>query len=145
MSRFLFLLVLLIGLSPVQSAGEHVAVTYYVKPSQSPLPASCPTGQNIICETLQCYVNHEERMINQRENVTMIFLEGNHSTFAARITAPVIRIIGEGQNIHIQVSFGLKFSGNDEVHLENVAVHVAVLNITHMSKVSCLVSVNVYQ
>ena len=115
MSRLiLFSLVLLVGLFLVQS-GEQAEVTYYVKPSQSSSPVSCPTGQ--LCETLQYYLNDVDSMINQQEDVTMIFLEGNHTRWlytqplSVQITTPVImQNDWRGPNVYVQVSLIFNFA-----------------------------------
>ena len=76
------------------SSGEGVIL--YVKPFQhtSPSTTSCP-GQP--CETLQYYLNNVNATINQQKNVTMIFMNGNHTVSDTKvsITAPVIKMTGD--------------------------------------------------
>ena len=73
-------------------------VTYYVKPSQS---TKCP-GQP--CETLNYYLKNVNTTVNKEKNLTMIFLNGNHSLDAQILTVnpvirtPVIKMIGESIN-----------------------------------------------
>ena len=67
-------------------------VIYYVKPFQhTPLTTNCP-GQP--CETLQYYLKNVNTTINQQKNVTMIFMNGNHTANFTQviITAPIIKL-----------------------------------------------------
>ena len=66
--QFLFCILLSLVLS------AH-GVTYYVKPFQSSSP-ECP-GQP--CETFQYYLKNLDTTFNKEENVTMVFLPGNHT------------------------------------------------------------------
>ena len=94
--HFLFLLVGILIFSLMVS-GEP-GVTYYVNPSQS---TKCP-GQP--CETLNYYLKNVDTTINKEKNLTMIFLNGNHSldgqilTVNPVIRTPVIKMIGESEN-----------------------------------------------
>ena len=140
MSRFLFIvgLIFLVDLFLVEPTKQG-AVIYYVKPSQSSNPAPCPTGDLIVCETLQHYLDYMHKMLNEQENVTMIFLEGNHTAHGGQaadtppITTPVIKMIGKHRNINVQVDH-LTFANNNEMYIENITLGLQSFNMTNTSR-----------
>ena len=122
MKGLLLLLVLLEGFSLTSSI--ELGVMYYVKPDQS---TKCP-GQP--CETLSYYLDNVNSTVNQHKNVTMVFLNGEHtvnvSIAIATITTPVITMVGESKN---QVVLGKRyfptfvvFYNNTEVCLKNLVM-----------------------
>ena len=130
MKNCLLLVTATIGVFSLMVSGEP-GVTYYVKPSQS---TECP-GQP--CETLSYYMKNVNTTINQEKNLTMIFLNGNHSLyFEIRTANPtiktaVIRMIGENNNVSIKalsvsgysgLEYCMSFLNNNDVSLQNLVV-----------------------
>ena len=164
MKNYLLLVTATIGVFSLMVSGEP-GVTYYVKPSQS---TECP-GQP--CETLNYYLKNVKTTINQEKNLTMIFLNGNHSLYFEILTAnppiktAVIRMIGANNNVLIKalsvsgysLEYHMSFVNNNDVSLQNLVVidfKVVVTSnqpksILHMSSLKILnftldISIEVY-
>ena len=130
MKNCLLLVTATIGVFSLMVSGDPAGVTYYVKPSQS---TECP-GQP--CETLNYYLKNVKTTINQEKNLTMIFLNGNHSLdyqilrTNPTIKTPVIRMAGENNNVSIKALsvsepynlWYMPFVNNNDVSLQNLVV-----------------------
>ena len=117
-------------------------VVYYVKPS-SPVTTKCP-GQP--CQTLQYYFEHVGTMINQQENVTMIFVDGMHAvqlTVPIIINVPVLNMTGEspdgvilnGSNRYNGATY-LNFNRFTEVYLSNALMIKWAINVQNNLRMS---------
>ena len=126
------ILLLLVGMFSLMVSCEP-GVTYYVKPSQS---TKCP-GQP--CETLNYYLKNVNTTINKEKNLTMIFLNGNHSLDSkilpanpVSIKTHVIRMVGESKNISrnghywkiscIVVNTNFRFINNSKIYLKELVL-----------------------
>ena len=90
MSFLLFLLLQEVLLLPPSEG-----ILYYVKPSPT---TKCPHQH---CETLQYYLENVDTAINQQKNVTMVFMNGTHTTNIIRVViqVPVIKMRGESHKV----------------------------------------------
>ena len=84
--------------------GEE-GVTYCVKPNSS---AECIGDDCQRCETFQYYCDNVYATINQKKNVTMVFMSGIHTLYlrekaAIMFKSRTLHLIGRGQNVTITV------------------------------------------
>ncbi len=130
MKQFLLVVLFLGEVSPTLAAVGSRGVTYYVKPSKT---TECP-GQP--CETLNDYLDNMASELNRQKNVTMLFLNGNHSLDdgAQRplIYTPIIRMIGENENVKVVAS---------DLELNASAYHPKLLN-NNVVTIESLVLIN---
>ena len=127
-SHLLLTLPLLQALVILAKTSEISGVTYYVKPSKT---TECP-GQP--CETLNYYLANMLNEINHQKNVTMVFLNGNHSlsqqSQSPMITTSVIQMIGESKKTKVVASdlewnalaYHLVIMNNKQVYFQNLVI-----------------------
>ena len=97
--------------TPGPAVGVAAAVVYYVTPSEPPNP-NCPLGDP--CETLDHYASNITGYFDGNDNVTMMFLSGNHtSTSCFTFSCP-----NPGQPCLNISMVGLRDTINVEIHLE---------------------------
>lgn len=135
--KYLFVFLFILGLCFLVSSKE--GVVYYVKPSSA---TPCP-GQP--CETLQYLFDNINTTINQHSNVTLIFLNGNHSVKRdVKITSSILKMTVAREDPSyshiIKCKSELESHPRDRVTFFNVTVHT--LHIKRLVVKACLVFVN---
>ena len=129
MKNHLFFLILVGECCRIVSSEPDSEVTYYVKPTNGH-STECP-GQP--CQTLNYYLKNIDTTINGEMNLSMIYLNSNHSIDVQQIGIPIktiktpfIRMVGQGDNVTIivaeKLSFVLEFTQNYEIYLKNLVL-----------------------
>ena len=130
--KSLLFLSLLLGELFLISTGQ--GVIYCVKPNST---ATCSYEDHCQqCQTLQYYIDNMDTTINQQNNVTMIFMDGTHTTNFTlayyQVSVPTLTMKGKSQN-NVSViikgttpSLAIVFSAN-MIDMENITM----INLIH--------------
>ena len=115
----IILVLSLVGSLPLTTPGPAVgvaaAVVYYVTPSEPPNP-NCPNGDP--CETLDHYASNITGYFDGNDNVTMMFLSGNHTstscfTFSCPNpsgSCPNLSMVGLRDTIDVEIQLECDFT-----------------------------------
>ncbi len=116
------LLFALILTTTLLTCGAQDSVEYYVTPTPPPNP-NCP-GFEVLCETLTFYANNSNSLLTNKNSISLIFLEGNHSTmdnfYARQNNFTIVTGNGKKENTIILSSF---------IYLEAIT-NLTVTNLT---------------